>query len=78
MDIKINVIKKDLEVSINRQSFALALKTWRLENNLKQTELAKKWNVSRYTIIRAEKARPISWETAYKLFAYLSEELKGS
>lgn len=63
-------------MDVDRQQFALALKTWRLRANLTQREVGEMWNTSRYTIMRAEKAKPISWEQAYKLFAHLSEELR--
>lgn len=63
-------------MDVDRQQFALALKTWRLRANLTQREVGEMWNTSRYTIMKAEKAKPISWEQAYKLFARLSEELR--
>lgn len=63
-------------MDVDRQQFALALKTWRLRANLTQREVGEMWNTSRYTIMKAEKAKPISWEQAYKLFAHLSEELR--
>ena len=63
-------------MDVDRQQFALALKTWRLRSNLTQREVGEMWNTSRYTIMKAEKAKQISWEQAYKLFARLSEELR--
>lgn len=63
-------------MDVDRQQFALALKTWRLRANLTQREVGEMWNTSRYTIMKAEKAKSISWEQAYKLFARLSEELR--
>lgn len=63
-------------MDVDRQQFALALKTWRLRLNLTQRQVGERWNTSRYTIMKAEKAKPISWEQAYKLFAHLSEELR--
>ena len=63
-------------MDVDRQQFALALKTWRLRANLTQRQVGEMWNTSRYTIMKAEKANPISWEQAYKLFAHLSEELR--
>lgn len=64
-----------LKVDIDRQEFALALKTWRLRQGLLQREVAERWGTSRFTIIRAETAKPISWTAAYKLFNKLSQEL---
>lgn len=68
--------REGVTMDVDRQQFALALKTWRLRANLTQRQVGEMWNTSRYTIMKAEKANPISWEQAYKLFAHLSEELR--
>lgn len=60
---------------IDKQEFALSLKTWRLRQALTQRQVAKMFGTSRYTIIRAENAQPITWEMAYRLFVKLSKEL---
>lgn len=65
-----------LEIDINREQFALSLKTYRLRQGLTQAQIASRWGTSRFTIIRAENAKPISWEAAYRLFAHLSQELR--
>lgn len=65
-----------LEMDVNRQEFALALKTWRLRHGLTQRQVGDAWGVSRWTIMRAESARDVTWETAYRLFARLSQELR--
>lgn len=67
---------KGLEMDVNRQEFALALKTWRLRRGLTQKQVGDAWGVSRWTIMRAESARDVTWETAYRLFARLSQELR--
>lgn len=70
--------REGLAVDVDRQSFALALKTWRLRNDLTQAEAGKRLGgVSRFTIIRAEKGKLLTWEMAYKLFARLSHELEN-
>ena len=74
--IEVKMERKGLEVDIDKEAFALALKTWRLRNNLTQRQAGERMGCSRYTIIRAESARNIPWEQAYKLFARLSEELR--
>lgn len=81
MDIKIKPIKVEmrpngLDMDIDKQSFALALKTWRLRNGLSQVEAGKRFGCSRYTIMRAESAREITWQQAYRMFAKLAEELR--
>ena len=81
MDIKIKPVEVEmrpngLDMDIDKQSFALALKTWRLRNGLSQVEAGKLFGCSRYTIMRAESARNITWEQAYRMFAKLAEELR--
>lgn len=75
--IKVDAKPKGLEMEIDRQQFALALKTWRLRAGYTQRELAQRWNTSRYTILRAERAHSIGWMSAYRLFAKLAKELEA-
>lgn len=65
-----------LDLNIDKCAFALALKTWRLRNGMTQKQLGERWGCSRFSIIRAERAKNISWEVAYRMFARLSEELR--
>lgn len=74
--IEVKLKKKGLEMEINKQDFALALKTWRLRQGLTQKEVGERWGCSRYTIMRAESARNVTWEMAYRLFARLAGELE--
>lgn len=74
--IKVTMEPKGLAMDVNRQEFALALKTWRLRNGLTQRQAGERFGCSRYTIIRAESGRNVTWETAYRLFAKLAQELK--
>lgn len=74
--IKVEMKQDGLEMDINKQSFAMALKTWRLRNGMTQKEVGDRWGCSRYTILRAERAKELTWEMAYKLFAKLSNELR--
>lgn len=74
--IEVKMKARGLEMDVNRQEFALALKTWRLRNALTQKEVGDRWGMSRFTIMRAESGKNITWEMAYKLFAKLSQELK--
>lgn len=68
---------KGLSLEIDRQEFALELKTWRLRHALTQAQLAKRWGTNRFIIIKAEGAKEITWESAYKLFVKLSQELRN-
>ena len=74
--IEVKMEARGLEMDVNKQEFALALKTWRLRNALTQKEVGERWGMSRFTIMRAESGKNITWEMAYKLFAKLSQELK--
>ena len=74
--IKTEMKPAGLTMEVDRETFALSLKTWRLRNGLTQAELGKRWGCSRWTIIRAEQGRDITWEMAYRLFARLSDELR--
>lgn len=75
--IKCTMKAKGLTMECDRQEFALALKTWRLRAGLTQAAAARRWGVSRFTIMRAEAARQITWEMAYRLFNQLSHELEN-
>lgn len=74
--ISVKMKRKGLEMDINQQDFAMALKTWRLRQGLTQSEVGKRWGCSRFTIIRAERAKNVTWEMAYKLFSKLAGELE--
>lgn len=74
--IVVNMKVDGLEVDIDKKAFAMALKTWRLRRGLTQRQVGVKWGCSRYTIMRAEGGKNVTWEQAYRLFAKLSDELK--
>lgn len=75
-EIKVEMKPKGLEMEVDKNEFALALKTWRLRSGLTQKLVADKWGCSRFTIMRAENAKNVTWEMAYRLFARLSDELR--
>lgn len=74
--IKVEMKQKGLDMEIDKQAFALAMKTYRLRNGLTQRQMGERWGCSRYTIMRAEKGKDITWEMAYRMFARLSKDLK--
>ena len=74
--IEVKMERVGLTMDIDKEAFAVALKTWRLRNGLTQAQAGEKWGLSRYTIMRAESGKNITWETAFRLFARLSEELR--
>lgn len=74
--IEAKIERKNLSMQVDKEDFAIALKTWRLRQNLTQQQVAERFGVSRWTIIRAEQADSLSWPTAYRLFAKLAGELQ--
>lgn len=74
--IKVEMKPKGLEMDVDKNEFALALKTWRLRSGLTQREAGQRFGVSRYTIMKAENAKNVTWEMAYRLFAKLAVELR--
>lgn len=74
--IKVEMKPNGLEMDVDKNEFALALKTWRLRSGLTQREVGQRFGVSRYTIMKAENAKNVTWEMAYRLFAKLAVELR--
>lgn len=74
--IKVEMKPNGLTMDVDKNEFALALKTWRLRNGLTQQQVGNKFGCSRYTIMRAENAKQVTWEMAYRLFAKLAAELR--
>ena len=74
--IKVEMKQQGLTMQTDQQDFALALKTWRLRQGLTQTQVGQLWGCSRFTVMRAENAKNLTWEMAYRLFAKLSDELR--
>lgn len=68
--------QQGLSMEVDRQEFALALKTWRLRHALTQKQVGALFGTSRYTIMKAENAQSVTWEMAYRLFAKLAQELR--
>lgn len=74
--IKCEMKAKGLTMEVDKQEFALALRTYRLRQALTQRQLAALWGVGRDAILKAENGQNISWMMAYRLFAKLSAALK--
>lgn len=75
--IKCEMKQEGLTMDVDREQFAMALKTWRIRSGYTQRQVAQRWNISRYTVMRIEAAESISWEMAYRVFARLSYELQN-
>lgn len=61
---------------VNRDDLAAELRAFRLRAGLTQKELGEKWNLSRYTIMRAETSKELPWSTAYVLAVKIIESTK--
>lgn len=75
-EINLTMKQAGLSMETDREQFAMALKTWRIRTGLTQQELGERWGISRYTIIRVEKAANVTWRTTYRLFNLLAGELR--
>lgn len=65
------VKREGLTMQTDAQELALSLKTYRLRNGLTLPELGKRWDCSRYTLMRIEAAKHVSWTTMYKVASQL-------
>jgi len=74
--IKVEMKPNGLAMDVDKNEFALALKTWRLRQGLTQKQVGQRWGCSRFTVMRAECAKQLTWEMAYRLFAKLADELR--
>lgn len=75
-EIKLEMKQQGLSMEVDRNEFALALKTWRLRQGFTQRQVADMFGTSRFTIMKAENAKTVTWEMAYRLFAKLAQELR--
>lgn len=64
------------QLEFDMDQVAMEVKKYRLRHNLTQKQLGEKWGLSRYVIIRAETSRNVKWESAYRIFAYLTRALR--
>ena len=74
--VEVKIERRGLEADIDRQDFAYQLLTWRIRTGRTQKEVAELFGCSRYTIIDIEKAKPIGWRMAYRVFARFAEQLR--
>lgn len=74
--INVEMKPQGLTMDVDKNEFALALKTWRLRQGLTQRQVGERFGCSRYTVMRAENAKDVTWEMAYRLFAKLANELR--
>lgn len=75
-DITITLRREGTKMDADREQFAVVLKTWRIRTKYTQEQAGKLFGVSRYTIMRLEDAKNVSWQSLYRVFAALSVELQ--
>lgn len=68
--------RKGTKIEIDREQLAAELFMYRHKAQLTQEELAEKWHVSRYSIMRAEKGAYISMGLLFTIYANLTEALR--
>lgn len=72
----IEVKRKGTKIEIDREQLAAELFMYRHKAQLTQQELADMWQVSRYSIMRAEKGDYISMGLLFTIYANLTEALR--
>lgn len=74
--ITLSMSAQGVDMQVNKEEMALAVKQFRLRKGLTQRQLAAEWGISRESIIRIEGAKNITWQLAYRAFAKLSDSLR--
>lgn len=69
--------QKGIMLETDVPTFAVALRTWRIRQNMSQEQVARRWGVSRHTILRCESGKDQHWTTRYRLFYCLCKELNA-
>lgn len=68
--------RRGLTMEADREEIAMSLKTYRLRSGKTQQCLADEWGVSRYTLIRLEACKHVSWEIMYRVYNMLLRSLE--
>lgn len=73
--IHVTMTRRGLVMDANAEELAMSLKTYRLRQDLTQEQLGKILGCSRWTIIRLEQCKRVRWETTYRIYNRLVQEL---
>lgn len=73
--IHATMTRRGLVMDANAEELAMSLKTFRLRQGLTQEQLAGRWGCSRWTIIRLEQCKRVSWETTYRIYNQLVKDM---
>ena len=63
-------------IELDKKALAKELATWRIRSGLTQRETAERFNVSRYSILRAENMKDIGIAMAYRISAALARAIR--
>lgn len=76
METTPTIRRRGLRMEADAEELAVSLKTYRLRQNKSQNDLANEWNCSRYTLMRMEAGKKVSWEMMYRVFNQLTAALQ--
>lgn len=71
-----NANEKLQSLGIEREKLGFELAKWRVRQGLSQRQLAERWGMSRYSILRAEHGKSVGWQFTYAISAKLAAELR--
>lgn len=60
----------------DQKQLSQELKRWRARSGLTQSQVAERFNCSRYSIIRCEQSKHVGWLMTYRIAARLLQELR--
>lgn len=69
--------RRGLTMETDAQELAVSLKTYRVRNGYTLPQLGKMWGTSRYTLMRIEAAKHVSWTTMYKIANQLIQAIQN-
>lgn len=69
--------RRGLTMETDAQELAVSLKTYRVRNGFTLPQLGKMWGTSRYTLMRIEAAKHVSWVTMYKIANQLIQAIQN-
>lgn len=69
--------RRGLTMETDAQELAVSLKTYRVRNGYTLPQLGKMWGTSRYTLMRIEAAKHVSWTTMYKVANQLIQAIQN-
>ena len=75
--IKPTIERRGLTMETDAQELAVSLKTYRLRQGLSLPKLGELWGVSRYSLMRIEAGKHVSWMMMYKVANQLIKSIQN-